>query len=952
MKLQLILALAMCVTPFLCRAQGIISTVAGGGVQLPGDGGPATSASLIQPSGIAVDRQGNIYFVETGSYRVRKVSASGTITTIAGTGMPGIGGLGGGNIGDDGPATSASFFFNQLRAGIAVDSAGNVYVTDTGNYRVRKIDANGIITTVAGTGFPGLPGPSGGAGDGGPATSAALFSPSAVAVDTAGNLYIADTGSARVRKVDTSGIIRTVAGNGNLGFSGDGGPATNASFNAPFALAVDSAGNLYIGDNTQHRVRKVDAAGTISTFAGRGTLGFSGDGGPATNALFTGIQGLAADTAGNLFIVDNGNRRVRKVDPAGIVTTVAGTGGFGDTGDGGAATSATLSSPVDVAVDAAGSLYISDGAGARIRKVSAAPPAAGPAIISTLAGSNNLSLGDGGPATSAQLGNAQGITVDSAGNVYIAEMAFARVRKVDTAGIIRTVAGNGGFGYSGDGGPATAAQLLFPRGVALDADGNLYIADGGNHRVRKVTPAGLISTIAGNGNSFGPAGDGQQATTVSVPNPSDVVVDGAGNVFISVSGRVRRVDRFGVITTVAGGGANRPGDGGPATSATVDGAQSVALDSGGNLYIADATALRVRKVDPAGIISTVAGNGNRGFSGDGGPATAAQFSQVTGVAVDTGGNLYIADGGNRRIRKVDPAGIITTFAGNGSNGVGGDGSAAISAQLTGPADVAVDASGNVYIADGTRVRKVTVASGGPTISANGVVNAASFQPGIAPNSWATILGSNLATTTDNWNNSIVNGRLPATLAGVSVTVGGRPAYLSYVSPTQINLLVPDIAPGPAPVIVTNPGGTSAAFAVTVNQYGPAFFVWPGNQAVATRQDFSFAARAGTFAGLATLPARPGDVIILWGTGFGPTIPATPVGIQVPSDRIYSTSTLPAVTINNVPATVYGAALAPGFAGLYQVAIEVPGSLADGDWPVQAGVGGATSPSGVVLAVRR
>lgn len=247
---------------------------------------------------------------------------------------------------------------------------------------------------------------------------------------------------------------------------------------------------------------------------------------------------------------------------------------------------------------------------------------------------------------------------------------------------------------------------------------------------------------------------------------------------------------------------------------------------------------------------------------------------------------------------------------------------------------------------------VPPAAGTPVISANGVVNGASFLPGIVPNSWATIQGSNLAPGIDTWDKFIVNGILPSTLDGVTVTVGGKSAYLNYINPDQINLVVPDVGPGPMQVTVATPLGTSAAFSVNSSVYGPAFFPWPGNQAVATRQDFTWAVKNDTFAGVTTVPAKPGDVIILWGTGFGPTTPAAPTGVQVPADTTYSTSTLPTVRINNLSATVYGAALAPGFAGLYQVAIQVPPTLADGDWPVLATIGGVTSPTGIVLTVKQ
>ncbi|HEX5229853.1 MAG TPA: hypothetical protein VFW44_19210 [Bryobacteraceae bacterium] len=239
----------------------------------------------------------------------------------------------------------------------------------------------------------------------------------------------------------------------------------------------------------------------------------------------------------------------------------------------------------------------------------------------------------------------------------------------------------------------------------------------------------------------------------------------------------------------------------------------------------------------------------------------------------------------------------------------------------------------------------------PAISTNGVVNGASFQPGMVPDSWVTILGTHLAPKTDDWSSSIVNGKFPTKLDGVSVEIGGKPAYVYFISTGQINVLAPDIGFGPQDVTVTTSAGTSAKLSATSAQYGPAFFLWPGNQPVATRQDFSYAVKNGTFS-TATVPAKPGDVIILWGTGFGPTNSVAPVGEPTPGTTTYSTTSLPKVTINNIPATVYGAALAPGFGGLYQVAIQVPESMSNGDWPIQASIGGVSSPSGVVLSVHK
>ncbi len=233
-----------------------------------------------------------------------------------------------------------------------------------------------------------------------------------------------------------------------------------------------------------------------------------------------------------------------------------------------------------------------------------------------------------------------------------------------------------------------------------------------------------------------------------------------------------------------------------------------------------------------------------------------------------------------------------------------------------------------------------------------VLNGASYQPGIVPGSLATIYGTNLSPVTDNWDKYIVDGKYPTTFDGVTVTIGGKPAYLSYISSLQINLIVPNVGAGPQDVVVKNAIGESAAFSATVSSTGPAFLLWPKNQAVATLLDYSLAAESGTFPGATTVPAKPGDVVVLWGTGFGPTNPADPIGEETPGKGTYSTSTLPKVTLNGVPVTVYGAALAAGDGGLYQVAIQVPSSMADGNWPVRATIGGVQSPSGVLLAVQK
>ncbi len=672
-------------------AQGVITTVAGTEWVFRGDGGPAINAPLGETTGVAVDSAGNVFAADIGNHLVVKVSPAGILTVVAGTGNRGFSG-------DGGLATSAGL---NIPRGVALDRSGNLYIADDGNSRVRKVSLDGTITTVAGSGRYDY------SGDGGPATSAALRNPRAVAVDAAGNLYIADSNNHRIRKVGLDGIISTVAGNGVAAFSGDGGPAISASLNQPNGVAVDAAGNLYIADSSNNRIRKVPPGGIITTVAGNGQCCFSGDGGPAVSATLGFPAGVAVDGAGNLYSAEPGSRRVRKVNAAGIISTVAGNGVEGFSGDGGSATSASLYQPRGVAVDGAGSLYVADQINARVRKI-------GPGgTINTIAGNGLFKFPtDGVPATNSFLRNAPDVAVDAAGNLYIAQPDNHRVRKVRPDGIITTVAGSGVSRFSGDGGPATSASLAFPLGVAVDAAGNLYIADSGNSRVRRVSLSGVISTVAGNGN-FGFSGDAGPATSASLADPQGVAVDVAGNLYIVDRGnqRIRKVSPGGVISTVAGNGiAGFSGDGGPATGASLRLAfrSSVAADAAGNLYIADTDNRRIRKVSPDGIITTVAGDGVARYAGDGGPAVSASLSDAHGLAVDAAGNLYIADTGNQRIRKVSPDGTIGTVAGGGRFGFSGDGGLATSASVRGPHGVAVDAAGNLYIADtfNERIRKV------------------------------------------------------------------------------------------------------------------------------------------------------------------------------------------------------------------------------------------------------
>lgn len=339
-----------------------------------------------------------------------------------------------------------------------------------------------IINTIAGNGTSGM------AGDGGPATAAQLSQPDGVYLSPSGDKFICDAGAHSIRKISTTGIITTIAGNGTAGFSGDGGPATAALLNRPFDITEDASGNLYFTDNINYCVRKIDVAGVITTIAGNGVNAYTGDGGPATAASLSKTAGIVLDGAGNIYIGDQFNHVIRKVNTAGIITTIAGTGTAAFSGDGGPATAAALSYPNYLIFNSAGELIITDNGNHRVRKLNLSS-----GIISTIVGNGVPTFGgDGGPATSASLRYPGGVAYDGAGNMYIADNVNSRIRKVTPGGIISTVVGNGIAGYSGDGGPATAAQINTTVDIAISSSGDYFFADLANHRVRGV-PASLVN---------------------------------------------------------------------------------------------------------------------------------------------------------------------------------------------------------------------------------------------------------------------------------------------------------------------------------------------------------------------------------------------------------------------------------------------------------------------------
>jgi len=725
---------------------GVVTTFAGTGIGgYSGDNGPATSAQLLWPSSVALDSTGNLWILDGGNGKIRVVDATtGTITTHPVTGptptgfaLDGSNNLyviandqvwevnspsnvliaGSGNwdySGDNGPATSATL---ADPTGIAVDGFGNVYIADTYNSAIRKVTrSTGIITTVAGNSSnEATPsrnygyGVSGYSGDGGPATSADLNYPFAVTFDGAGNLYIADTYNFAIRKVTTNtGIITTVAGNGEdyVATGGDGGPATSSAVSGPQGLSFDGSGNLYVAETWWDRIREVTASGPPPT-ATTATPVFSVAAGtyvsPQTVTITDSTLGAA------FYVQVNPTVPVSPGSPT-VSAELAAPGYYRGP------INVTGTTTIQVVAVAPGYLPSSTVTSAYTITT---PPSA---VITTVAGNGTGGFsGNGGPATSAEFGFTQGLSLDKSGDIYFTDTTNNVVWMVaQGSGTISIVAGNGSQGYKGDNGLAVNAELYQPSAVAVDNAGNLYIADSNNNVVREVAAGtGVITTIAGVHGQFGYPGhngDGGVATAAYLNGPSGLAFDKTGNLYIADSneGLVRVISAStGFISTFAGGRSGNEtnannGDGGPATSALLTGPGALAFDTAGNLYIGESQG-RVRMVAAnSGIITTVAGDGDSGTSGDGGLATNAEIS-AQGLAVDAAGNLFIS-GYGATVREVAAStGIISPVAGNGIFGYSGDGGSATAAGISGPAGIALDASGNLYIADSDsyRIRKVT-----------------------------------------------------------------------------------------------------------------------------------------------------------------------------------------------------------------------------------------------------
>jgi hypothetical protein len=605
-----------------------------GDISGPGNlDGTGASAHFHSPSSVAIDSTGNLYVADESNHTIRRVSAGGIVTTYAGT--AGVSGS------TDGTGAAARFL---LPSGVAIDGADNIYVADRNNHTIRKITAAGAVTTLAGT--PGVSGSTDGTG------AAARFNgPGGLTVDGAGNVYVADWVNYIIRKVTAAGVVTTLAGTAGVRGSADGTGAA-ASFNNPVGVAVDSAGNVYVADGLGHTIRKITAAGVVTTLAGTVNTPGSTDG-PAATALFRTPHGMAVDSAGNVYVSERSNHTIRKITAAGTVTTLAGKaltcGNIDSTGP-----AARFCLPSGIDVDSAGNLYVGDASNSSIRKITAA------GVVTTLAGSTGYGSADGtGPA--ARFGGDTGVAVDSTGNIYVADQSNSTIRKITDVGVVTTLAGTAGVMGSADG-AGGVARFYYPARVAVDSAGNLYAADRFNHTIRKITATGLVTTLAGTAGQFGRT-DGT-GVAARFYDPASVAVDSAGNVYVADSNNhlIRKITDAGVVTTLAGTARVSGSNGGMGAVARFNRPTGVAVDSAGNVYVADTDNSIIRKVTAAGFVTTLAGTAGVSGSADG-TGAAARFNRPASVVVDLAGDVYVADRFNSIIRKITAAGVTTTVAG-------------------------------------------------------------------------------------------------------------------------------------------------------------------------------------------------------------------------------------------------------------------------------------------------
>jgi len=658
-----------------------------GSVGGPGNvDGAGTLARFSIPYCVAAAPDGSAFVADTGNHVIRKIDPSGNVTTYAGS--PGVSGA------TDGPVATARFYAPQ---GVAVDASGTLYVADTNNSTIRRISPDGMVSTLAG--LARTPGSSDGSG-----SNARFHFPAGLAVNALGTVYVADEFNATIRVLTPGGTVSTLAGSpGQIGTVNGTGAA--ARFCTPRNLALDGSGNIIVADSDFNVIRRVTPDGVVSTVAGAGgSAAWSGyQDGTTLSARFYKPYGVAVDGAGNIYVADEGNHVIRKITPAGAVSTLAGAYAMGNGCVNGPGAIARFFTPSCLAFTNDGSLLVTEFGNSDVRKVSLA------GFTSTLAGQPGLAPSTAGTSGTTDpiayfSASPQGLAADASGNIYVADTTVHAIRKVTPAGIISNYAGNFNSKGSTDG-SASAAKFSNPRGLAMDSAGNLYVADTGNHVIRKITPTGLVSTFAGLAGSSGST-DGA-GTTARFYGPTGVAVDAAGNVYVADSSNstVRKISPAGLVSTLAGtAGSYTYWDGMGGGFSVPEG---IACDASGNIYVTEANNMAIRKITPAGQVSTLAGQASVAGYVDA-TGSAARFGSLYGLVVDSQGNIYVADTTNNAIRKITPAGEVTTTA--GAPGKVGVKPGILPASLYQPYAVTMDRNGDLYLTTSNGVAVITAPS--------------------------------------------------------------------------------------------------------------------------------------------------------------------------------------------------------------------------------------------------
>ncbi len=705
------------------------------------DGSP-TAAGFYHPFGVAADSQGNLYVADSFNATIRKVTSAGIVTTLAGLA---------GNTGSTNATGSAARFNNPTD--VAVDANGIVYVADNSNHLIRKITPEGIVTTLVGS--AGSPGSADGTNG-----TARFYYPAGVAVDQNGNLFVADSYNHTIRKVTPAGVVTTMAG--SAGQAGDADGTGNAArFNNPTGVAVDNAGNLYVADNGNHTIRVVAPSGAVTTLAGKPGVSGSANGSGGA-ARFNRPFDLDLGTDGNLYVADTYNHTIRVVTLAGKVTTLAGSAGNSG-GTDGAGNAARFTYPTGLAFDSNGHLQVADFGDNTIRDVTT------DGVVSTLAGTPG-NLGDAdGAGNDARFRYPAGLARDADGNVYVADLANHTLRKITPAGEVTTLAGKPGVPGSANG-TGSAARFFNPTGLAMDADGNLYVADSHNQTIRKVTSAGKVTTFAGSAGKTGSAdGSGSNARFY---NPFDVAVDADGNVFVADAWNhtIRKITPGGAVSTLAGSAGHSGSADGSGSAASFFYPEGVAVDQDGNVYVADNGNNTIRKITPDGAVTTLAGKANNNSGSVDGSGADARFYAPFGIAVDANRNLYVTDSGNNTLRKIAPDGAVTTLAGRPANPGTADGTGK-NARLFNPEGVTLAPDGTIFVAD---TSNHTIRRGYPAPPDTPTADPAVAKPGALRQLDVTSL------TTTSWSWRIV--RRPAgSSASLSSTTAQNPAFTPDVA---------------------------------------------------------------------------------------------------------------------------------------------------------------------------